>query len=212
MRIFAPVIWLGRKPIFLQPRNATLFAIPPHGSDCVSNHGDCFDEVSDVRPFVVNVGAPGEEAEYKSDECKDQTETHYDKEAFEKHRCLVPADGFYEWKTINTKKFPYRITQPDGDLFCFAGLWDEPMNAFTIITTAANETMKLLHHRMPLILKSEHYSVWFDDGLFKTVLDDSRNAPLKIYPVSPLVNSPKNETPACIEPFTPPEEAQRDLF
>lgn len=61
-------------------------------------------------------------------------------------------------------------------------------------------------------MRPDHYAAWLDDGLFKTVLDDSRSASLKIYPVSPLVNSPKNEDARCIEPFEIPPEPQRELF
>jgi putative SOS response-associated peptidase YedK len=145
--------------------------------------------------------------------------------AFKKSRCLVPADSFYEWKAVGSGKQPYRIMLKSGEVFCFAGLWekwgkppshefedtdlDEPapsqvVETFTIITTAANPEIAALHDRMPVIVAPEHYKWWMDheprNELFRSALNFPRKEALKIYPVSTLVNSPKNDGPKCVEP------------
>ncbi len=86
------------------------------------------------------------------------------KKLFTEHRCLIPADGYYEWLTEGKKKHPYRIERPDGALFCFAGLWERNqrlgLETCTIITTAATAKMSWLHDRMPVVVKPEHYDAW----------------------------------------------------
>jgi putative SOS response-associated peptidase YedK len=122
---------------------------------------------------------------------------------FVKHRCLVPADGFYEWKKINSAKQPMFIHFRGDDLFCFAGLYHE--QTMTIITTEPNETMKPIHNRMPVILHESDYEKWLDE---KTPVKDLREllAPfdgkLATLAVSSHVNSPKHDDPECIEPAT----------
>jgi putative SOS response-associated peptidase YedK len=134
------------------------------------------------------------------------------KDAFVSRRCLVVADGFYEWKTIGTKKQPHRITQPDGEPFCFAGIWEDApdVERFCILTTAADEQMKPLHDRMPLIVPPEFTDQWLSGNAkdAEPLLTHPPQLPLKIFPVNPIVNNAKNETPECIEPF----EAEKELF
>jgi len=133
---------------------------------------------------------------------------------FRTKRCIVPADGFFEWR--RTDKQPFRIAPKDGGLLSLAALydvWTAPdggrLATVTIVTTAANEQMASLHDRMPVILSRERTAVWLD----RTVTDPRELLPLlapcpagelHIYPVSPLVNSVKNDVPACIEPYDPP--------
>jgi putative SOS response-associated peptidase YedK len=143
--------------------------------------------------------------------------------AFQERRCLVPADGFYEWQERAGQRQPFRITLASGEPFCFAGLWEPPPGAgtpeppghlenavatFTIITTAANAAMSPLHTRMPVMVGPEDYAIWLADDSFATVLANPFAAPLKIHPVSPLVNSPANDDPRCLEPVP----LERDLF
>jgi len=88
--------------------------------------------------------------------------------AFRKRRCLIVADGFYEWQTINRKKQPYHFARRDGKPFAFAGLWERwdkgesPIESCTIITTDANELVRPLHDRMPVILQPEDFERWLD--------------------------------------------------
>ena len=109
------------------------------------------------------------------------------RKAFECRRCLVPADGFYEWKGAKPPKQPYFIHQPDDGQFAFAGLWErwraskdaEPLDTYTIITTSPNALMASIHNRMLL-------APYRDDGL-------------EAYPVSQRVNSPKNDDADCVK-------------
>lgn len=127
------------------------------------------------------------------------------KQAMERRRCLVPADGFYEWKGSKPPKQPYFIRMKDDVLFAFAGLWErwkpdeksEPIDTFTIITTEPNELMKPLHNRMPVILDHADYNRWLDrDKAAKDVTDllkpfDAER--MEAWPVSTKVNTPKNQ-------------------
>ncbi len=127
--------------------------------------------------------------------------------AFKKRRCLILADGFYEWKGEKGNKQPMFITLPDETPFAFAGLWeiwnrkgelDEPLVSCTILTTEASPAIKGIHHRMPVILKSELYEDWLNPGKPITDLDnilaDSIHTDFKFRPVSKAVNSVKNNS------------------
>jgi len=132
--------------------------------------------------------------------------------AYKRRRCLIPADGFYEWKKLDEKrKQPFLITGCDDRPFAFAGLyehWDAPdggsLDTCTIITTEANEPMSQLHNRMPVILAEEDFGTWLDPAQDPAdVLALLRSAPddlLKFTPVSTLVNNPRNECPECVAP------------
>jgi len=133
--------------------------------------------------------------------------------AFKRRRCLIPADGFYEWKKIDAKhKQPYLITREKNRPFAFAGLfehWTSPdgsvIDSCTIITTDANEPMSAVHDRMPAILAEEDYDRWIDPSqqaaaelqeLIRPAPDDL----LQFTPVSTVVNNPRNENPECVRP------------
>lgn len=115
------------------------------------------------------------------------------RKAFQTKRCLVPSNGFYEWKTENGQKTPYFIEVQDRPLFAFAGiydLWEEPVSgrevySFAIITTPPNSDIKPLHDRMPLILRPEQEKVWLDPSVFTSKL-----APL-LRPSSEILNIKK---------------------
>ncbi len=134
------------------------------------------------------------------------------REAF-KHgrRCLIPADGFYEWAKDTKPKQPWRITLEDGGPFAFAGLWERwdkgpdgvPVESCTIITTSANHLVCPLHDRMPVILAPDDYPAWLGEDAVRDVLELLRPYPseaMRAYPVSTVVNSPKNDGPECVEP------------
>jgi putative SOS response-associated peptidase YedK len=133
--------------------------------------------------------------------------------AFRRRRCLVLADGFYEWRTENTgPKTPMYIRLASGKPFAFAGLWEiwnSPDGSIilssTIITTTPNSLMAKIHNRMPVILPEESYSQWISPGepdlrTLTSLLAPYPEAEMVAFPVSPLVNSPKNDLPALVEP------------
>ena len=137
------------------------------------------------------------------------------RQVFPKQRCLVVADGFYEWKTTPTGKAPMRIVLKSGEPFAFAGLWStwrsrekpdsEPLYSCTIITTVPNTLMAPIHNRMPVILSREAESLWLDPALtssgeLRELLIPYSTTEMTAYQVSTVVNSPRNNDPACIQP------------
>ncbi|MFP7168918.1 SOS response-associated peptidase [Terribacillus sp. 7520-G] len=134
------------------------------------------------------------------------------KKAFQHQRCLIPADSFYEWKTEDGKKQPMRIQRKDKTPFAFAGLWEkwqdeDGSNVFTctIITTKANSFMQQIHHRMPVILPANAQGMWLDrhehDPDKLQSLLEPYTEELTAYPVSTLVNSPRNNREELINPL-----------
>ncbi len=133
--------------------------------------------------------------------------------AFRERRCLVLADGFYEWQRRDGRKQPYYIRLHDGRSFAFAGLWErwvrpdgQPLDSCTIITTVANDFIRPLHVRMPVMLSPAEYDVWLDPSHQKAeplqpLLRPYPPEEMEAYPVSTQVNNPANDTPDCIEPF-----------
>jgi putative SOS response-associated peptidase YedK len=133
------------------------------------------------------------------------------REPFQKRRCLVIADGFYEWQRAGKTKIPMRIRLIDGAPFAFAGLWNRwtdpktgAIDAFTIITTQANDLLKPIHDRMPVIIPADREAGWLDPHLDPAdalqMLTPFPSDQMTAYPVSTLVNSPRNDHPDCIEP------------
>jgi putative SOS response-associated peptidase YedK len=133
--------------------------------------------------------------------------------AFRKRRCLIPADGFYEWKGEKGNKQPYYVSIPSGEPFAFAGLWEtwtdkdeeSVYKSCTIITTAASETIREIHHRMPAILDPEFHEKWLNTDIqdpkeLQVIINDGIIHDMKHYPISKLVNSVKNNDPNCIKP------------
>ena len=133
--------------------------------------------------------------------------------AFKKRRCLIIADGFYEWKKEKRQKQPFYITLPSGEPFAFAGLWEawkkedgSLYHSCTIITTEASESIQDIHNRMPVILKPEVISDWLnpemqDTDKLEKILQEGICQELRSHPVSVYVNSPTNNDPTCIEPI-----------
>jgi putative SOS response-associated peptidase YedK len=132
--------------------------------------------------------------------------------AFRRRRCLVAADGFYEWRRTGGKKQPYFIRLAEDRPFAFAGLWESwegpehsALDTCTLITTDANELMRPIHDRMPVILSPEHYARWLDPALQKPehlqpLLRPYPSDAMLAYPVSSHVNNPRNEDAGCIAP------------
>lgn len=132
--------------------------------------------------------------------------------AFHKRRCIIPADGFYEWKKTGSVKQPVRIVLKDREPFGFAGLWEEWLSpdgegilSCTIITTEANELLKDVHDRMPVILPREKEGVWLNPDTplpeLSSLLKPYPSDEMEFYPVSQTVNSPANDSPDCIVPI-----------
>ncbi len=131
--------------------------------------------------------------------------------AFKKRRCLIVADGFYEWQKTDSGKQPYHFRMKDSSPFAFAGLWEtwdkegEKIRSCSIVTTDANDLMNEIHHRMPVILHPENYGAWLDQGFEEkeALTDLLRPYPseeMKAYMVSRRVNKPANNEPSVIEP------------
>ena len=133
--------------------------------------------------------------------------------AFKSRRCLVLADGFFEWKKEGTQKQPYYITRSDEQPFCMAGLWErwtnkessDAIETCTILTTTANEIMRPLHDRMPVILDQRGHAPWLDRDLtvvqqLEKLLVPCESELLKTRPVNKIVNRPIVDSPDCIAP------------
>ena len=128
--------------------------------------------------------------------------------AYEKHRCLVLTDGFYEWRKEGDGKTPYFISLADGSPFAFAGLWenwnskdsDESLQTTAIITTAANEFMATLHQRMPVVMRPAQAERWLagDMELLSEAIDDA--PAFRAWPVDRKVNNARNEGAVLIDP------------
>ena len=130
--------------------------------------------------------------------------------AFVRRRCLVLADGFYEWQRVRKAKRPMRIVMKSGEPFAFAGLWDswcdpdgETVRSCTIITTEANELLRPIHNRMPVILPREMEPFWLDPDVedrdaLSDVLVPYQSTEMEAYEVSSLVNQPGNDGPEVV--------------
>jgi putative SOS response-associated peptidase YedK len=150
------------------------------------------------------------------------------RKAFAERRCLIPADGFYEWRSDGGRKMPVRFVLKSWKPFFFAGLWeryvrpvaegetvvndldDEPpptrtVDTFLIITTGANSVVWPVHDRMPVILQPTHYDWWLEPkptvDMAAMALGHPCNDDLTCYPVSPVVNNARHENPDCIKGF-----------
>src|ERR687893_2320277 len=130
--------------------------------------------------------------------------------AFRERRCLIPADGFYEWKRTNGAKQPYYIRMREGRPFAFAGLWESwkddggpEIRSCAILTTAPNALAGEIHDRMPVILLATSYDAWLDPEADKeelvALIAPYPEAEMEAYPVSRFVNSPSNNDPRSIE-------------
>lgn len=148
------------------------------------------------------------------------------RQPFRRRRCLLPVDGYYEWESRPSGKQPVYYSMRDGDLFCLAGLWetwttpeqnDEPelpglgqaqaetLCTFTVITTTPNRLAKRVHDRMPVIVHPADYGNWLSPESkaadLKRLLRPFDDEPMQEHYVTPLMNNPRFEAPACIEPI-----------
>ena len=132
--------------------------------------------------------------------------------AFKSRRCLIPTNGFYEWMKEKEKKQPYLIRLADESLFALAGLWEHwkgPDGAIiescTVITTEANDLLRPIHDRMPVIIPKNDYDSWLNPEMlgqetFQSLLQPYPSHEMVFFPVNPKVNKATYENPDCIEP------------
>jgi len=133
--------------------------------------------------------------------------------AFKSRRCLIVADGFYEWQKTEGRRQPYLIEMKDSRPFGIAGLWerwekgDEPVESCAMLTTGANALMEPIHDRMPVILSPKQFDQWLDPDFKDAIklmelMQPYKAKDLLAYAVSTRVNNPKNNTATCIEPVS----------
>lgn len=132
--------------------------------------------------------------------------------ALKHRRCIIPANGFYEWQEVAGKKHPLYLKLKDNSLMLFAGLWDRwkapvgnVIESCTVLTTTSNDLIIPLHDRMPVILGPQDIELWLDPNVTDPELLKPHFRPypsdfMEMYPVRDLVNSPKNDSPNCLEP------------
>ncbi len=187
--------------------------VPSQNILAIINDGS-HNRLGKLRWGLIPPWAKDEKIGYKMINARAETIT--EKPAFRKplvsKRCIIPADSFYEWKRLDPKtKIPMRIKLKSSALFAFAGLYEkwkthqgDPLYTCTIITTTPNELMKDIHDRMPVILTHDHEKEWLNP--LNTDPDDLKNLLLpydaddmEAYEVSPLVNSPKNNSPELLD-------------
>ncbi len=133
--------------------------------------------------------------------------------AYRERRCLVLADGFYEWQQQGRTKQPHLIRRKDGAPFAIAGLWErwddpegEPLESCTLLTCEANALVAKIHHRMPVILQPVHYDLWLDPqqqdpAQLEPLLQPHPAEQMEMISVSPRVNSPRHDDPLCMAPY-----------
>jgi putative SOS response-associated peptidase YedK len=143
------------------------------------------------------------------------------RDALKLRRCLIPADGFYEWKKTGTTRQPYCFEINEGELFAFAGIWDawsnpdgKVMETCSILTTTPNAITAAVHDRMPVILDRNDYDLWLDPGMknvkaVSELLKPYEARGMRGYPVSTRVNAVVNDDEACSAPV---EVVQSSLF
>ena len=132
---------------------------------------------------------------------------------FRSRRCLILADGFYEWKRVGVGKQPYHIRMRDGRPFAIAGLWDrwappggDPVESCTIVTTSPNDVLAPIHDRMPVILPPAQHALWLDPAVrererLQEILQPFDSSSMVAYPVSARVNNSRNDDRDCIAPL-----------
>jgi putative SOS response-associated peptidase YedK len=186
------------------------------------------DRIVPYRWGLIPFWAKDEKIGYKMINARRETllEKPSFKTAARKKRCLVLADGYYEWQKRPDKKTkqPYWIQPTDQDLFAFAGIWDEwtdkqtgeVVRSFSVITTQPPDSIAHIHDRMPVILEADHREAWLSDGLkdddIQALLDGYKGSKMDFYPVSTEVNSPANNTESVIEPLKEKGGEQATLF
>jgi putative SOS response-associated peptidase YedK len=168
--------------------------------------------VKDPKAFALVINARGESVN--------------DKPAFRNamryRRCLIPADGFYEWKRDGTVKRPHHVRLAGGGPFAFAGLWEswsgpngEEVETAAIVTTIANRALRLIHDRMPVMLEPDAYDMWLDCRNVDAPTASALIAPIRderveAYEISPAVNRVANDNADLLAPYSAPPEPEEE--
>lgn len=132
------------------------------------------------------------------------------RQAFRARRCLIPADGFYEWRSTGGERQPFLFRNRDGSLLAFAGVWeagsDGSPETCAILTTRPNALMEPIHDRMPLTLRPQDYATWLSaaqDAIhLRSLMEPYAAELLEVFPVSRVVNNSKNDVPECAQPVS----------
>ena len=144
-------------------------------------------------------------------------------ESFEKWRCLIPVDGFYEWRHQAKETHPFYFQMKDKKPFALAGLWapqkmeDKVVNVCAILTTTPNDAVRVVHDRMPVILDPKHYDLWLESDYVKDFKENSKlfqpyaGEKMEGYQVGAWVNKVTNNDPKCMEPSNEPETLSFDF-
>ncbi len=194
------------------------FNIAPSQSVLTITSGNAGSQARMMRWGLIPFWAKDAKIGYKMINARGETvaDSRAFKYAFQKRRCLIPADSFYEWQGSGKNRQPIRIMLKSEEPFAFAGIWEtwtdksvpdaEPVLSCSIITTVPNSLMEPIHNRMPVILPKELEEAWIspgqeDAGLLREMLLPYDPGLMKTYQVSTLVNSPKNDGPEVILPL-----------
>ena len=130
----------------------------------------------------------------------------YFRDAFRQRRCLVAANGYFEWMTVNGRKQPYFIRMKESELFSFAGIWstwrgpEDTIETCAIITTAANHYLSGIHHRMPVIIEPDNHAAWLNEG--RGELLKPYPGEIEAYRVSEQVNNPRHQGEVLVQPLS----------
>ena len=211
--------WKKLHDLYQMPRQATRLSLRPRYNGCpTQDFAVCRLESSERAIVTLRWGLiPGwaKDAKMGSRLINARAETVHEKPAFRtafrRRRCLIPADGWLEWREEETGKQPWFITAAGGAPLSFAGLWerwekgDEPIETFTILTTAASPGLIAIHHRQPTIIEPDNFDAWLAPGTpAERLLALARRAyegPFDRWPVSRRVNNPRNEGPDLVQPL-----------
>lgn len=166
--------------------------------------------VKDPKTFSLLINARGESVSTKP----------AFRAAMKRRRCLIPADGFYEWKPVGGRKQPYYVRAKSGEPIAFAGLWEtwtgpngEELDTAAIVTTGANRTLLPIHDRMPVIVPQDAFDLWLntdevDARTAEAVIHPAPDNLLEAYPVSTAVNRTANDNPKLLEPLAADAETE----
>jgi putative SOS response-associated peptidase YedK len=158
--------------------------------------------VKDPKTFALQINARGESA----------AEKPAFRAAMKRRRCLIPADGFYEWQAVGGRKQPFYVRAKSGAPFAFAGLWEtwigpngEELETAAIVTTNANKTLSAIYERMPVVVPPDAFDLWLDCAKVDATTASALIAPapenfFEAYPVSTHVNRVANDDPKLVEP------------
>lgn len=169
--------------------------------------------VKDPKTFTLLINARGDTVNEKP----------AFRNAMKRRRCLIPADGFYEWKRDGATKRPYLIRMKGSQPFAFAGLWEtwvgpngEELDTAAIVTTDANSVLAPIHHRMPVILPPDKFDAWLDCAHVNpqaaaALLVPAPASAMEAFEISPAVNRVANDSPEIQQPYTAPQSAELTL-